>query len=60
MGFGDGRRSDEVAVESMRRELARLPMAGRIVIGEGERSLREVGERHLTLRRQVGERLDEH
>ncbi|MFQ5351373.1 MAG: class II fructose-bisphosphatase, partial [Thermoanaerobaculia bacterium] len=37
MGFGDGHRSDEVAVESMRRELAKLPMAGRIVIGEGER-----------------------
>ena len=37
MGFGDGHRSDEVAVESMRRELADLPMAGRIVIGEGER-----------------------
>lgn len=37
MGFGDSHRSDEVAVESMRRELAELPMAGRIVIGEGER-----------------------
>jgi fructose-1,6-bisphosphatase class II len=37
MGFGDPHRSDEVAVESMRREMAQLPMAGRIVIGEGER-----------------------
>ena len=37
MGFGDGHRSDEVAVESMRQEMAALPMAGRIVIGEGER-----------------------
>ena len=37
MGFGVGKRSDGVAVESMRRELAQLPMAGRIVIGEGER-----------------------
>ena len=37
MGFGDRHRSDEVAVESMRHELAELPMAGRIVIGEGER-----------------------
>ena len=37
MGYGDGHRSDEVAVESMRHELAALPMAGRIVIGEGER-----------------------
>ena len=37
MGFGDGKHSDGVAVESMRRELAQLPMAGRVVIGEGER-----------------------
>ncbi len=37
MGFGDRYRSDKVAVESMRRELDLLPMAGRIVIGEGER-----------------------
>ncbi len=37
MGFGDRHRSDEVAVESMRAELDRLPMAARIVIGEGER-----------------------
>jgi len=37
MGYGDGHRSDRVAVESMREELDTLPMAGRIVIGEGER-----------------------
>lgn len=37
MGYGDSHRSDRVAVESMRRELDLLPMAGRIVIGEGER-----------------------
>ena len=37
MGFGDSTRSDKVAVESMRSELDRLPMDGRIVIGEGER-----------------------
>jgi len=37
MGFGDRYRSDEVAVESMRHELAQLPIAGRVVIGEGER-----------------------
>jgi fructose-1,6-bisphosphatase class II len=37
MGYGDRHRSDEVAVESMRQELDRLPIAGRIVIGEGER-----------------------
>lgn len=37
IGWGDGHRSDQVAVEAMRRELARLPMDGTIVIGEGER-----------------------
>ncbi|MFN7960441.1 MAG: class II fructose-bisphosphatase [Thermoanaerobaculia bacterium] len=37
MGLGDRRRSDHVAVEAMRDELNRLEMAGRIVIGEGER-----------------------
>ena len=37
MGQGDKTRSDHVAVEAMRTELAALPMAGRIVIGEGER-----------------------
>jgi fructose-1,6-bisphosphatase II / sedoheptulose-1,7-bisphosphatase len=37
MGLGDGRRSDEVAVAAMRSELARLEIAGRVVIGEGER-----------------------
>jgi fructose-1,6-bisphosphatase class II len=37
MGFGDRHHSDQVAVEAMRRELHRLPIAGRVVIGEGER-----------------------
>ena len=37
MGFGDRHRSDEVAVEAMRRELDRLEVWGRVVIGEGER-----------------------
>jgi len=37
MGFGDGHHSDHVAVEAMRREMDRLPFAGRVVIGEGER-----------------------
>ncbi len=37
MGLGQQHRSDEVAVEAMRRELGRLPIRGRIVIGEGER-----------------------
>jgi fructose-1,6-bisphosphatase class II len=37
MGFGERRHSDHVAVEAMRRELQSLPIAGRVVIGEGER-----------------------
>lgn len=37
MGRGDHHRSDQMAVEAMRQELDGLPIAGRIVIGEGER-----------------------
>ena len=37
MGFGNRRHSDQVAVEAMRQEMDSLPMAGRVVIGEGER-----------------------
>jgi fructose-1,6-bisphosphatase class II len=37
MGYGDGTWADRVAVEAMRDELARLDVAARIVIGEGER-----------------------
>ncbi len=37
VGYGDSKRSDQVAVEAMRHELSQLPMRGRIVIGEGER-----------------------
>ncbi len=37
MGFGQRKHSDHVAVEAMRKELGALPIAGRIVIGEGER-----------------------
>ncbi|MEM9291407.1 MAG: class II fructose-bisphosphatase [Acidobacteriota bacterium] len=37
MGFGDGERSDQVAVEAMRHELSELPISARVVIGEGER-----------------------
>jgi fructose-1,6-bisphosphatase class II len=37
IGRGDRHHSDLVAVEAMRRELARLPIDGTIVIGEGER-----------------------
>jgi len=37
MGQGDRKRSDFVSVDAMRRELNGLAIAGRIVIGEGER-----------------------
>ena len=37
MGHGDRTWSDQMAVESMRREIDRLDVAARIVIGEGER-----------------------
>jgi fructose-1,6-bisphosphatase II len=37
MGQGDGHKSDQAAVEAMRRCLDSVPIAGTIVIGEGER-----------------------
>jgi fructose-1,6-bisphosphatase class II len=37
MGQGDRHGSDQVAVESMRASLDRVPIDGRVVIGEGER-----------------------
>jgi fructose-1,6-bisphosphatase II len=37
MGQGDGHKSDQAAVEAMRRELDTVPIDGTIVIGEGER-----------------------
>ena len=37
MGQGDRHKSDQVAVEAMRRELDTVPIDGTIVIGEGER-----------------------
>ena len=37
MGQGDRHKSDQVAVEAMRRELDSVPIDGTIVIGEGER-----------------------
>ena len=37
MGYGKRKYSDQVAVESMREELNKLKMRGKIVIGEGER-----------------------
>ena len=37
MGQGDRHKSDQVAVEAMRREMDQVPIDGTIVIGEGER-----------------------
>jgi fructose-1,6-bisphosphatase class II len=37
MGLGDGRKSDQAAVEAMRKEMDTVSMDGTIVIGEGER-----------------------
>jgi len=37
MGFGDGHKSDEAAVEAMRETMDQVEMDGTIVIGEGER-----------------------
>ena len=37
MGQGDPARSDHVSVQAMRRAFERVPICGRIVIGEGER-----------------------
>ena len=37
MGQGDRHQSDQVAVESMRATMDRVPIDGRVVIGEGER-----------------------
>ena len=36
-GRGDEKEADQVAVDAMRQELNRLPIKGRVVIGEGER-----------------------
>ncbi len=36
-GRGDERQADAAAVEAMRREIADLPVSGKVVIGEGER-----------------------
>lgn len=37
MGLGDRKHADRVAVEAMRKTLAEIDIAGRVVIGEGER-----------------------
>lgn len=55
MGYGDSHRSDRVAVEAMRQELDALPMAGRIVIGEGERDEAPMLYIHEELGTQKGE-----
>lgn len=52
MGRGDREASDRLAVEAMRNELDTLPIAGKIVIGEGERDeapMLAVGEEVGTL-----------
>src|SRR6186713_874410 len=48
MGQGDRHKSDQVAVEAMRREMDSVPIDGTIVIGEGERDeapMLYIGER---------------
>src|SRR5215510_994191 len=48
MGQGDRHKSDQVAVEAMRREMDSVPIDGAIVIGEGERDeapMLYIGER---------------
>src|SRR5215475_7061474 len=48
MGQGDRHRSDQVAVEAMRRTMDNVPIDGTIVIGEGERDeapMLYIGER---------------
>src|ERR1044072_10026077 len=36
-GHGNEKQADQAAVDAMRRELNKLPIDGRVVIGEGER-----------------------
>ncbi|MEJ2085823.1 MAG: class II fructose-bisphosphatase [Acidobacteriota bacterium] len=57
MGLGDREESDRVAVEAMRSNLAHLEIAGRVVIGEGERDeapMLYVGEEVGKLSREDG------
>ena len=39
MGRGDRHYADQVAVEAMRKALESVPIAGTVVIGEGEREV---------------------
>ncbi len=58
MGFGDRHRSDRVAVEAMRATLDGIEIAGRVVIGQGERDHAPqlfVGEEVGTLKGKEGQ-----
>jgi fructose-1,6-bisphosphatase II len=60
MGQGDGHRSDQAAVETMRSCLDTVPISGTIVIGEGERDkapMLYIGER-VGLAARAGEHRD--
>ena len=60
MGQGNGHKSDQVAVETMRRTLDSVPIDGTIVIGEGERDeapMLYIGER-VGIAAHSGERRD--
>ena len=59
MGQGDRHKSDQVAVEAMRREMDSVPIDGTIVIGEGERDeapMLFIGEKVGLAHREVGGR----
>jgi fructose-1,6-bisphosphatase II / sedoheptulose-1,7-bisphosphatase len=59
MGRGDGKLSDQAAVEAMRRVLDTVPVAGTVVIGEGERDaapMLYIGEK-VGLQQEYGETL---
>ncbi len=59
MGFGDRTKSDQVAVEAMRQTLNGIEIAGRVVIGEGERDqapMLYIGEVVGALKDDEGER----
>lgn len=59
MGYGDQRHSDQVAVEAMRSTLNGIEIAGRVVIGEGERdkvAMLYVGEKVGALEEADGNR----
>jgi fructose-1,6-bisphosphatase class II len=58
MGQGDRHKSDQVAVEAMRREMDSVPIDGTIVIGEGERDeapMLYIGEKVGSAHGEVGQ-----